>query len=81
MKRQWFTATISLGTVIQLVSMVAMAAGAYYKFDARLQRNEELLLESRRRLDDHEQTIRALAATSTRLVTILEERNIRGRQN
>lgn len=79
MKRQWFNPQVSLGNLIQLVAMVGMAVGAYYKFDARLQRNEELLVESRRRLDDHELLIRQLSATSTRLVTILEERNYRGR--
>lgn len=80
MKRQWFNPQISLGNVIQLFVMLVMAVGAYYKFDARLSRVEEMMMLDRAKLDEHDTTLRQIVNTQTRLSTLLEERAIGRRQ-
>lgn len=65
---------ISLGTVIQLATLLVLASAAYHKFDARISHAEELLIQERRRVDEHEATLRELRNNLTRLTTIIEER-------
>ncbi len=64
----------TLGTVLQLITMFSLAVGAYYKFDARQTRTEEILIQQKMRVDDHDLTLRELSHNQTRLTTIIEER-------
>ncbi len=68
----WFRKEITIGTLIQLVTMLVLASGAYFKFDARVSRAEERAAISERRLETFENSVRELTATSVRLTTVVE---------
>ena len=72
--RSWFKKEMSAGTLLQIATMLVLAVGAYYKFDARMTRVEESTLSIQRRIEHHEETFTQIAQTETRLTTLIEER-------
>lgn len=76
-----FKLEFTLGTVIQMLTMISLAVGAYYKFDARLTANENrsasveaALRQTNARQDRTDETIANVLHNQTRLTTLIEER-------
>jgi len=73
-RQQWFKFEISVGTILQLCTMLALAAAAYAKFDARLTANEVALIAQKNEINQQGSILSKVVNDQTRLMTILEER-------
>lgn len=70
----WFKFEISVGTILQLSTMLALAAAAYAKFDARLAATELAVFAQRGEINAQGSILSKVVNDQTRLMTILEER-------
>ncbi len=73
-RHDWFKFEISVGTILQLSTMLALAAAAYAKFDSRLAANELAIISQRTELSQQGSILTKVVNDQTRLMTILEER-------
>lgn len=73
-RSNWFKFEISVGTILQLATMLALAAAAYAKFDSRLTVNETSLAAQRLEITRQGTSLNEVINMQTRLMTILEER-------
>jgi hypothetical protein len=74
LKNPWFKFEISVGTILQLATMLTLAAAAYSKFDARLSATEKAVEVNRLESIHQSEVMSSVVNQQTRLMTIMEER-------